>query len=85
MSKPFLHLAKIGLVNIDDIDEFIEKWHKSITGMGCPLHEYLGLTMKQYSDWVENPKSLEKLIEDLQYEYNLTTIRRTGSMGSGSE
>jgi hypothetical protein len=36
-----------GLCGIDAIDDYIDKWHNG-AGSGQPLHEYLGLTEREY-------------------------------------
>lgn len=34
-----------------DIDDYIEKWHTSDTGLS--LHEFLGMTWDEYKVWIE--------------------------------
>jgi dCMP deaminase len=43
-----------GNVTIEDIDDYIELWHKSDSKL--ELNEFLGLTDKQYNDFVFNNK-----------------------------
>lgn len=38
---------------LEDIDDFVDKWHEQDTGMR--LHEYLGLTEEEYQVWLLNP------------------------------
>jgi hypothetical protein len=45
-----------GRVTAEQIDEYVEEWHSSDTGMG--LHEYLGLTWDEYRAWVRDPDRL---------------------------
>ena len=37
---------------LDEIDDYIEKWHDSDTD--CSVFEYLGMTEEEYFLWVEN-------------------------------
>jgi len=41
-------------VTKDNIDDLIDSWHESDTEQ--KLHEYLRLTLEQYSQWVETNK-----------------------------
>jgi len=36
---------------LEKIDDEIEQWHNS--DIDIPLHEYLGMTEKEYAKWVE--------------------------------
>ena len=50
------------MVDMKNIDDKIELWH---TGTGdMPLHEYLGMTWDEYSEWVHTsiiPNSVNKV------------------------
>ena len=39
-------------MNSDDIDDLVELWHTSETGM--PLHEFVGMTELGYATWMES-------------------------------
>lgn len=45
---------------LDEIDDFIDQWHDSDSEE--PLHEYLGLTEREYLLWVEKPEILPFLV-----------------------
>lgn len=59
--KTFLEMLKTGECNADDIDIYIEKWHDEYNGP-LKLHEYLGMTEKQYEKWLKDPKALYSMI-----------------------
>lgn len=44
------------------IDSYIEAWHKGKAGTDKKLHEFLGMTEKEYSLWVEKPEFLSAII-----------------------
>lgn len=45
----------------EEIDEYIDMWHESTTEIG--LHEFLGMTEKEYALWVAKPKILPFIIK----------------------
>jgi hypothetical protein len=49
----FIDRAKLGEFSDPSlaIDDFIDEWHDSDSIL--PLHEYLGLTWDQYSQWIK--------------------------------
>ncbi len=59
--KTFVEIYFDGKASLDDIDIYIENWHKSYEDN--ELHEFLGLTLEEYACWVENPDCLKGLLE----------------------
>lgn len=47
----FYELFSIGRVTIDDIDDYIDKWHNGDSRES--VYDYLGLTWEQYAKWVD--------------------------------
>ena len=45
---------------MDEIDDYVGRWHQSSSRL--ELHEYLGFTLQDYAKWVQDPKSIEKII-----------------------
>ncbi|MBL0264839.1 MAG: hypothetical protein IPQ05_13460 [Leptospiraceae bacterium] len=56
----FITLCILSFNLIDDIDDFIDKWHESESSL--TLHEYLGMTHDEYKLWPEKPESLKFII-----------------------
>ena len=50
----FHEMYFIGEKTIEDINNYIDDWHNSNSNK--KLHEFLGLTEKQYKNWVETGK-----------------------------
>jgi len=53
----FIDLCLSGRAFVDEIDDYVDRWHKG--GTGLPLHEFLGLTRPEYSLWSEKHRILE--------------------------
>lgn len=51
---------------LEDIDAYVDRWHE-----GCAshldLHEYLGLTSEEYSEWATNPSKLKEILESYMF------------------
>ncbi len=43
------------------VDEWIEQWHCGWSSY-TQLHEYLGMTERQYKDWVKDPSTLANIL-----------------------
>lgn len=56
----FVERVLSGVASPDDIDDFVERWHRSTSSRG--LAEFLGFTPAEYARWVESPESLEALL-----------------------
>jgi hypothetical protein len=54
-----MELYRRGIVNEEDIDNFIDKWHNNKGVERRSLHEYLGMSLEVYAKWVINPKTLK--------------------------
>lgn len=56
-----------GISRPSHIDDYIESWHNSPFEQPA-LHEYLGLTQKEYNCWVEGSRSIEDIVFDHMVE-----------------
>lgn len=50
-----------GLASPEDIDGYIDEWHGSLHAE--TLHDFLGMTWKEYSRWVQDPEYIHKILE----------------------
>lgn len=66
MKVTFIEYCITGKLSLDDIDDFIDIWHNSDTNIN--LHEFLGMTVEEYSNWVHNPDILSSIIESKKME-----------------
>lgn len=56
----FIQKCISGEARYQEIDDFIEAWHKSNTDL--PIYEFLGMTSKEYEMWMKNSDSLSSII-----------------------
>lgn len=64
MAKNFTEAVLAGEANIDDIDDYVDRWHRGIDHIDLvPLWLYLGMSRRQYARWVEDPDSLAGTVE----------------------
>ena len=74
---------------LDEIDDYIEKWHDSDTD--CSVFEYLGMTEEEYFLWIEDNSNLKYIVrladlcylagenELLKEEYTSKLVARSSS------
>ena len=59
-NNSFIQKCLRGEVLYTDIDDFVQQWHENETGM--KLHEFLGMTEREYYAWVEDDSVLKLII-----------------------
>lgn len=59
--RKFINLCLSGDVLINDIDDFIDKWHDSDSN--DEIYDYLGMTREEYFLWIERPEYLKIIME----------------------
>jgi hypothetical protein len=45
----------------DEIDDYVDKWHDGNTGV--EIYAFLGLTIYEYAEWVEQKVSIDEIVE----------------------
>ena len=63
----FMQKCLAGVAQFTDIDDYVERWHECNSDK--TIHDFLGLTLREYSLWVEQPEVLPEIV----------TARRTGA------
>ena len=71
----FLDLCLQGKVDPGEIDDFIDRWHEAPEGR--ELHEFLGMSEKEYARWLRQPNALASIIKGHQRAAPLVRSRRT--------
>lgn len=62
LRKTFVQSALNGeIFDLNEIDEFIEAWHESNSKV--PIHEWLGFTSEEYSEFLDNPRKLHYILK----------------------
>lgn len=59
---------------MSEVDDYIEKWHKGDTGVD--LHDYLGMTKKEYALFVEDENYLGLIVSAHKDNINIESIIR---------
>ncbi|MGI4763745.1 MAG: hypothetical protein ACRYGP_01560 [Janthinobacterium lividum] len=62
MSEPmnFVDQAMAGLVAINDIDDFVDRWHDGEETVA--IFDFLGMTEEEYGLWMQAPDTLELIL-----------------------
>lgn len=66
MKKTFIELCVAGEITVaerdDKIDDYVGTWHDS-GNPSIELHEFLGLSEKEYAEWVQYPQALSRIVQ----------------------
>ena len=66
-----------GRATYDDLENYVDKWHEC-GGCGVELHEYLGLTWKQYAKWAGDDDGFkpefDNIIKELKIARRISRI-----------
>lgn len=60
MKRSFVELCAAGLAHVDDVDDYVDRWHGQDADV--PLHEYLGMSQPDYALWVRDPSVLGTIV-----------------------
>lgn len=56
----FMKLALAGEVLLEEIDDFVGRWHESDSSE--TLHDFLGMTFSEYQMWVDDEDMLSQIV-----------------------
>lgn len=70
----FIEQCLSGDALLDEIYDFIDKWHDGEEGDGLELYEYLGMTENEYILWSSAPSILSKIIYARNNNEKIETI-----------
>lgn len=90
-STTFIEQCLAGDVDAAEIDDFVERWHDSDTAH--ELHDFLGMTWREYQLWAERSESLSFILASRKYNvpveslhaYSEQTIAAAARAGSPEE
>jgi hypothetical protein len=60
--QDFISLCIAGKARPQQIDNFVEQWHKGALGRDKELAESLGMSAQEYAQWVRDPAALDGII-----------------------
>jgi hypothetical protein len=72
MQKSFINLSLEGKVLLDEVDDFIDAWHKNPGDQ--PLHQFLGMSHAEYSLWLLDPDTMPIIIKARHEQLPLTAV-----------
>jgi hypothetical protein len=67
ISQTFIDDVLAGRARIDDIDDYIDRWHDAPQGSPLSrqeLHDFLGLSWSDYKAWTADPTSLQRVLTE---------------------
>lgn len=73
--KTFIDLCLSGDAFIDEIDDYIDKWHEA-EDESLELFEYLGMTAKEYELWLKEPQILAIIVSAQERNISLEDAMR---------
>lgn len=62
MNKTFAEQYRLGAVDENEIDDFIDVWHNSEEDIS--IFDFLGLTEDQYAEFVQGEFDFKELLEE---------------------
>jgi hypothetical protein len=62
MDNSFIDKCICGDAFLDEIDDYIDSWHDDASE-NIELHEYLGMTVQEYSLWMTTPSILAFIVD----------------------
>jgi hypothetical protein len=62
MTPTFLDKVVAGTATPDQIDDYVDRWHRNPGRHSLP--EYLGLTPREYHRWVWDARSIYRIVDD---------------------
>jgi len=64
MNSSFIEKCINGDTSLDEIDDYIDKWHDSDSDINLELHEFLEMSWEEYSLWAIKPSLLEEIVNE---------------------
>lgn len=64
MEATFVESCVAGNATLDQLDSWIEGWHKGEIGRSMELRELLGMTCYEYSAWMKDPAAINSIVDE---------------------
>jgi hypothetical protein len=64
MNSSFIEKCINGEAFLNEIDDYIDEWHDSDSANALELHEFLGMSWKEYSLWAIKPSLLAEIVNE---------------------
>ena len=67
----FISSCLSGVAFVDEIDDYIKRWHSGLAGKHQELHEFLGMSWDEYSLWATRPSILASILNSRRRNISL--------------
>ncbi len=67
----FISSCLSGEAFLDEIDDYIDRWHSGLAGENQELHEFLGMSWDEYSLWATRPDILASILNSRRRDISL--------------
>lgn len=51
-----------GATTLDEIDDYVARWHEGIIGRDTQLRELLGMSKHEYAIWIQDASAIEEIV-----------------------
>lgn len=62
MKVAFIDELMADNVSVDDLDDFVDEWHEFASSHHVPLHEFLGLSFREWGVVFREPSALQYVV-----------------------
>ncbi len=73
MNNSFIEKCINGNASLDEIDDYIDAWNDGDSDTEIELHEYLGMSWKEYYIWAIKPSFLAEIVNTRNQEVDTQT------------
>lgn len=58
----FIDDCLAGAATVDEIDDYVERWHEGDLGRDMELRELLGMSKQEYACWIQDANAIGAII-----------------------
>lgn len=58
----FIDDCLAGAASLEEIDDYVERWHDGVIGRDMDLRELLGMSKQEYARWMQDADAIEDII-----------------------
>ena len=51
-----------GATTLDEIDDYVARWHEGVIGRDAELRELLGMSKQEYARWIQDANFIHNII-----------------------
>lgn len=54
-----------GATTLNEIDDYVARWHECAIGHATELREFLGMSKQEYAIWIQDANAIEEIIAEV--------------------